>query len=52
MDSPRERDIDTRVEHFADVVGRVGANLQADQDVFLQADLDCVPLVRAVVSPV
>ena len=42
--------MDPRIDRFADLVVRVGANVQPDQDVFLVAGLDDLRFARAVVD--
>ena len=43
-------DLDARIEGFADLVVRVGANVQPGQDVLLAADIDDPRIARAVVD--
>ena len=42
--------VDPRIDRFADLVVRIGANVQPDQDVFLLAGVDDLRFARAVVD--
>ena len=40
-------DVDERLERYADLAVRVGANVEEGQDVFIQALIEHAPLARA-----
>ena len=48
--APRAADLDTRIDQFADLVVRIGVDVQAGQDVAVVADVEDLSIARAVVE--